>query len=152
MNKFEDVVKNIVTEIVAITNDDKQALEIFLSNLYSRREAQRICFFFPSRLHLNAINTVGMVPEVGQKIYVHTLLRRGGMEEFRNYDDFRDPWIVERVDYSLTVPEDAIEALKKELWGHRSESYRAQVQLRPMTLREKKPRKTRRIRPRISRL
>jgi len=139
-----------VVKIVGITDDKETALEIFLANLHNRREAQEVRFFFPCGLGLDVLSTVGAVPKVGQRIYVHTLLRRGATAEHeRRYDDFPDPWIVKSVDYSLTVPDDIKASLKQELWGHRSETYRAEVQLRPMTLRENKPRRIPRIRSRI---
>jgi len=132
MSKFEEAFQRIVTELVGITRNEEQALEIFLSRLYNQPHGQRITFFFPDNT-LDALNTVGTVPQVGQKIYIHTLLRRGCTDDShlrRNYDDCRDPWVVERVDFSLTVPENSMDALKKQLYGIRPESYIAEVQLR----------------------
>lgn len=125
-----DLIKRIVTAIIGITKDQDQALEMYLSTLYHKMQGQSITFFFPDDVKLDAINVIGTVPQVGQKIYIHTLLRRGSSDEGKNYDDYDEPWEVEYVNYSLTVPENSRMALKDELWGKKAYGYRAEVKLK----------------------
>lgn len=132
----------IIKNIIGVTPSEEQAVEMFLSTLYHATERlPRVTFFFPDDVPLHAVTVIGNAPRVGEKVFIHTLLRRGSDDPNYNYDK-EYLWAVERVDHSITVPDanseaDHLNTLKQGMYGQATHRYNIEVKLRHLTEEEK---------------
>ncbi len=124
-------VENALKKIEPFGSTPEGALAMIIANVYNAPKGMRITFYFDAPLE--PISTIGHVPDVGSNVYVSTLRGNQTEEPERyNYDQYRQPWKVKRVDYSLQVKgrcDTQQEVMADAIIGKRPELYRAEVHL-----------------------
>lgn len=123
---FNSLLAALRIHLFSPTASTDECADYFVTHLTKSDRSMRVHFFFPEETGLNPVLVYGAVPQEGSRIFIRSFRLKN--PEKKNYNDY-DPWIVERVDYSVNVDVDDESVIRRSMNGEAINHYEAQVML-----------------------